>query len=746
MSIGDSIIRVDGEEKVRATTRFCADLDLPGLWHAVVVRSDVPAGTIQGLEIPPGIEELGAVVLTPGDIPGENVISIIEEDMPCLAGHEVRYLGEPLALVAAPTLELARRASRLVQPRIEPEAGLFGIDAIVRGLQAEERELDVLATCAIQAGDVATARERCERVTSGEYVTGPQEQAYLETQVMIGIPRGDTIQCIGSMQCPYYVRPAVARVTNLPPENVVVRQAPTGGAFGGKEDFPSMMACHVALLARTTGNAVRLVLDRPEDMAFTTKRHASWTHLESGVNGRGELQFLQGELILDAGAYTTLSPVVLSRYILHACGAYRCPNVSLRARAIRSNMPPSGAFRGFGAPQAHFAIESHMDDVAREMDISPLQIRRRNILEQGDQTATGQVLDKSVGALPCLEDVTQRSDFETRWSSHGARPSHPGARTRRGVGLATCLHGGGFTGNGERNLRSRAGLTWNEDGTVAIETACTEMGQGLLTTFCQIVAERMQIPMERIRCDLPDTSCVPDSGPTVASRSTMIVGRILERCADALTAQIQRKLGPGFSRQQDGFCGPGGEHLTWEETARTTGTIHVQQEHRVPEDQKWDEQTYRGSAYPAYSWGAVVAEVDVDVDTLVVTPRRLWLAYEIGRAINPLAARGQLEGGSLQALGWALSERLTIREGRYQEDRLQTYILPTSADIPRMELSIIEIPYPEGPGGAKGLGELPMNAVAPALRNAVSHALGIAPASIPMSPEQLFTLTHPELQ
>ncbi len=723
MRIGENMRRVDGAGKVTGETRFTDDMRVEGLWHGVVVRSPAPAGRIRGLTIPAALERDGVVVVTPADIPGENVIASIKPDMPCLAHERVRYLGEPVALVAAADASAARRAASMIEVDVEPSEALFSMEEIVERFKAGG-DLEIFSEYTLSDGDVDAALEASAHVLEREYRTGPQEHVYLETQAMTAIP-GTQVRCVGSLQCPYYVRPAVARVLGVEDEAVVVEQAAVGGAFGGKEDFPSLLASHAALLATKSGRPVRIAFDRQEDIAFTTKRHASWTRIRTGTGPGGQLLALEADLILDAGAYVTLSPVVLSRAILHLSGPYSWGSVRLRALAVASNMPPSGAFRGFGAPQALFAIESHMDEIARASGISPLAQRRSCILRQGGRTATGQVLTESVGAEACLESVTRRCDFEALKDDIDAfNGTH--ARQARGIGIAAFQHGAGFTGNGERDLRSRAALRLAADGTVEILAANTEMGQGVRTAFTQIVCDGLDLPPDRVTCPLPDTSRVPNSGPTVASRSTMIVGRLLERASALLVEKMKERLG--------------NETLPWAEAAAIVSRdepLVAEVEHEVPPGIEWDESTYRGSAYPVYSWGAAAVEVAIDRDTLVVTPRRMWLAFDIGRAVNPLAARGQLEGGALQALGWGLYEGLDVAGGRYAQDRLQTYIIPTSEDVPEVDLEIVEIPCSMGPGGAKGLGELPMNGPAAALRNAVSHALGRPVDEIPLTPEKL---------
>ncbi len=742
MSIGKAVPRVDGRDKVMGTLRFSADLKIDDLWHAATVRATC-AGRIVSVQTDDAFDWSQVTLLLPQDIPGENVIQIIEADMPCLAQTQALYAGEPLALIAAPTRELAKQAVEHVHVTMEPSAILSGIDDIVARYKQNPDSLTVFSRYRISDGDLQAGFSQATQQTEGEYITGPQEHLYLETQAMLATPPDEhgVQRCLGSMQCPYYVRPAVAKVLGVDDERVIVEQAPTGGAFGGKEDYPSLLAAHVALLARASGHPVRLLLNREEDISVTTKRHSCYTRITSGANDQGELLALKVDVVMDAGAYVTLTPVVLSRGILHALGPYRCKNVEVNAIAVQSNIPPSGAFRGFGAPQTQFAMESHIDDIAHALNRSPIEIRQVNLLHSGDAMATGQILAESVAAQECLQDVLQHCQAEKRLAHIAKINTDPAGFTKRGLGFATVLHGAGFTGSGEKYLKSRAALNLQPDGTVEILAANTEMGQGVQTVFPQIVAEELALPVERVKYPLPDTSRVPNSGPTVASRSTMIVGSILQKAARSLLARLQALAGDGAKREGEHFRLPDGNLLRWNVAARQlckNGEGKVEEQYEMPPGIEWNEETYKGSSYPVFAWGAVAVEVDVDVDTYEVRPLNLWLAYDIGRAVNPVAARGQLEGGSLQALGYGLCESMDIEDGRFRQNKLQTYIIPTTADIPEIHLNILEHPYSHGPGGAKGLGELPMNGVAAALRNAVKQALGVSVNTIPVTPERIF--------
>ncbi|MBM4388450.1 MAG: xanthine dehydrogenase family protein, partial [Deltaproteobacteria bacterium] len=342
------MIRVDGEEKSRGETRFTADIKIPGMMHGAIARAPVSRGSIKRLIFSGDFDWSSVTIVTPDDIPGENVIHVIHDDMPCLARDRVNYYGEPIALVAAETQELAREAVKNISAEVESEEPVAGIEELVELFKASPEKLTVFKEYKIAKGDIEQGFKESDNIVEGEYFTGLHEHIYLETQGMIAVPEENgKMRVLGSLQCPFYVRPAVATALGMKEEDVIVEQVQMGGAFGGKEDFPSHLGAHAALLAFKSKRPVKIIFDRSEDIRFTTKRHPSYVRHRTGVRRDGTLTAMEIEVLFDAGAYQTLTPVVLSRGILHSSGAYRCPNVNIRAAALKSNMPPAGAFRGF---------------------------------------------------------------------------------------------------------------------------------------------------------------------------------------------------------------------------------------------------------------------------------------------------------------------------------------------------------------------------------------------------------------
>ena len=724
-------LRREGPAKLVGAAKYADDLVFPGAWYGATIRSTDAHATFTALQLDPTFDWSTVVVVTSADIPGDNVVSSIKADQPILVpiGGEIQHHAEPLALLAAPdkaTLRAARHAARVVTSPLPPV-----FDPLV-----SDR---VFADYELASGDLDAAFEAADFILEGEYRVGHQEQLYIENNAMIAVPSDDGgVTVHGSLQCPYYVHTALKRGLAIDDRQARVVQAETGGGFGGKEEYPSIIALHAALLALKTGRPVRMIYDRHEDLAATTKRHPAIVRHRTAVTRDGRLLAQDIDVVMDGGAYCTLTPVVLSRGALHAGGPYRCPNVRIRARATQTNTPPNGAFRGFGAPQVQFATETHLNRIAEALGLSPLEIRRRNVYRPGDATPTGQVLRDSVAGEEVLERAAEASEFvrlrarhdaaRDRRAGSGTVPSSPLRTTREriasGVGLALAWHGAGFTGSGEVKLASVVSLELTAEGEIRILTASTEMGQGTRTIFPQLVAEALDVPIEAVEIAPQDTAYVPDSGPTVASRTAMVVGGLLIGAAQRLRSQVETATGGTFA-------------ATYRDHARANGTIRVDQRFEPYPGVGFDDATYRGDAYPAFGWAACVAQVDVDLDTGEVHVRDVVAADDIGRVIHPILAEGQVEGGTLQAVGYATIEEIKLRDGRYLNDRLATYIIPTSLDAPRITTILVEAPFDAVPHGAKGVGELPMDVGAPAVVAAIADATGVWIRDLPASPERI---------
>jgi CO/xanthine dehydrogenase Mo-binding subunit len=692
-SVGKNVRRKDSDAKVTGAAKYIDDLSFPGMLHGRTIRSTIPRGRINSIRLE--FDTTGFTVVDYRDVPGRNIVALIDDDQPCLAEHEVYHFAEPILLLAHADRERLFAHEPLID--YSPQPALFDPEKSTRSFK----------TIAIDKGSIDEGFQQADVIVEGEYRTAHQEQLYIETNGVIAVPETDGIAVYGSMQCPYYVHRALAVALGMPGERVRVVQTETGGGFGGKEEYPSHIACHAALLALKAKRPVKMIYDRVEDMVATTKRHPSIVRHRTGLARDGRLTAMDIEVVLDAGAYCTLSPVVLSRGVIHSSGPYRCPHVRIRGRALRTNTPPNGAFRGFGAPQTQFAVEVHMDRIAETMKIDPVKLRAMNAFRPGDSTATGQILPDDTSALEVLKAAVKRTGF--------ARKRAKWQGTNRAIGLSLYFHGSGFTGIGEMKLASKASLELTSVG-VRILVASTEIGQGTRTMHAQIVADALKIPYDSVEVSEADTDRVPDSGPTVASRTCMIVGGLLQRAAEEMRDRLNGDSPAGYFRKH--------------------GPLVVTAQYQRPPGLEWDDDRYVGDAYGSYGWGCNVVELEVDRTTWEVRPTKVTAVVEIGKAIHPVMVAGQVEGGTAQGLGYALLEDVVMRDGRMANASLTNYIIPTPPDTPPIDTVILERPYKYGPYGAKGVGEMPIDGPAPAVVNALRHA-GFDIRAIPATPEKL---------
>src|SRR5437016_4338015 len=700
-SVGRSVVRKEGRGKVTGAARYIDDLTFPGLIHARTIRSTIPAGEI--VDVAFGFDTSGFTLVDYRDIPGRNIVALIDDDQPCLAERLVRHVAEPILLLAHADREALLAADVRIRYREAAPTYVATTSPIA------------FKTIAIDKGRIDQGFREADVIVEGEYRTGHQEQLYIEPNGVIAVPEHGGVTVYGSMQCPYYVHRALKVLLDLPDDKVRVVQTETGGGFGGKEEYPSMIAGHAALVAIKAQRPVKLVYDRVEDMLATTKRHPAVIRHRTGVKRDGTLTAIDIDAVIDGGAYATLSAVVLSRGVIHATGPYRCDHIRSRGRATMTNTPPNGAFRGFGAPQTQFAAEVHMDRIADQLGVDPVRVRELNALRPGDTTATGQRLGKDTSALQVLREAVKRTDFKRK--RRALQRASPERASRRGIGLSLFWHGSGFTGGGEVKLASKASLELTERG-ARILVASTEIGQGTRTMHAQIVADTLGVPYDSVDVNAADTGVVPDSGPTVASRTCMVVGRILQRCAEEMRARLGR--------------------LTPREYLRRHGPLVITKEYERPSAMAWDDNSYQGDAYGTYGWGCDVVELEVDRDTWEVTPVRFTTVHEIGKAIHPLLATGQIQGGSAQGLGYALLEEVVMRDGRMANAQLTNYIIPTTLDTPPLKVVMLENPYAHGPFGAKGVGEMPIDGPAPAAINALRNA-GFDLREIPATPERIMS-------
>ena len=728
--VGSPVHRKEGVDKLMGRARYVDDIERDGMWHGATVRSTIPRGLVRSIEFDPRINWSEFAVVTAADIPGKNHIQLIFADQPCLADGRVNHCEEAVVLLAHPSKQRLREALASVRIEYDPLPPIFTIEESERQDVIVWGENNLFKSFLLEKGNVEDAWAGAAHVIEGEYRTAAQEHLYIENNGMIAeYSETDGVTVWGSLQCPYYVHKSLVAVFGLPEDKVRVVQTETGGAFGGKEDFPSILGSHAALLAMKAGRPVKMIYDRMEDLAATPKRHPSRVRHRTAVDANGKLVAMDIEVATDGGAYSTLSSTVLSRATLHSPGPYVCPNVRVRSHAWATNTVPYGAFRGFGAPQTIFAIERHMDEVASAIGMDPIEFRRRNFLHDGATTATEQVMREPVILGKLLDRALAESDYYARKAQFAK--ANPSSAVKRGLGISAFFHGSGFTGSGERYLNSLAGVDVTSEGIVRVLVASTEFGQGTNTILTQIAAEAIGLDVSDVSMAPPDTSIVPNSGPTVASRTSMVVGKLIERAGKQLVAMLRDSAGLDAAFTREEFF------AACERYRGAHGEVVSLCRYEPPPNIFWDDQKYRGEAYPAYAWSIQVAQVAVDTITYSAEVEEFWAVQEVGRVLNPVLAGGQIEGGVAQGIGYALYEKVLWQDGRMANNQMTNYIMPSAEDVPPIHVYFEEIPFHYGAYGAKGIGELPHDGPAPAILNAIKDATGVSFRSIPLMPEDM---------
>jgi CO/xanthine dehydrogenase Mo-binding subunit len=746
-SIGRAIPGVDSRAKAAGSLRFLQDITLPGMLNARMVLAGRPHARVTGLSLERvlGIEDV-ICVATADDVPGENRVGVVVDDQPLFATDRVRYEGDCLALIGALSARSAAEAISLVNAGLEDFAPVLTVEearmdgaALVHegGNLAVERDL--------VNGDIDRGETESEFIVEQTFRSPVQEHAYLETLGAMALPRGDgSIEILAPAQCPFYIRDAVARCLGLPLSKVRVIQIPMGGAFGGKEDVPSEICGRLAVLAMKAGRPVRMILSREEDLLYTSKRHPMVLRYRMGCDVEGRLTFADIAIDADVGAYATLSPIVLFRSTVHAAGPYHIPNVRVMTKGYYTNSAPKGAFRGFGTPQVAFACEAMIDELARRVRMDPVAFRLKNALRSGTQTATGQVLEDSVGFAATLEKADEHLGEDTE----RFKPRPAGRDLVAARGVASMFYGMSLGAAGRVLDRGAAKVEILKDCSVSVFVGCTDMGQGALTVLSQIAADALGVPVDTVVVNRVDTDVVPDSGPTVASRTTVVSGNaIVDAC---------RKICSRLSEAAGGLLGIGAVYdpATGKAVGSASGRalgfrdlvaacfdqrigLAATGWYAVPEC-RLDEETGQGKAYYVYCFATDIADVTVDTVTGRVEVTSFVAIHDSGRIVNRLTAAGQVEGGVAQGLGLAVCERYRQTEGFLRSTDLSTYLIPTSLDVcDDIKVEFIEAMSSDGPFGAKGLGEPAIIPVAAAVANAVSNALGRRVNELPIDRDML---------
>lgn len=704
------VTKFDAKPKLDGSCKFIDDYTYDDILHGQLLYSTCHHGYIKKINFPKGYDLSEFIMVAPKDIPGENIVPEPVCDQPFMVDNEAMHYGQVIMGIAHPDRRLLMKFIKETQ--IEYEV-LPAITDIKECLENEDNHFGKESVID-HTTDVEPDPNWLHH--HNVYYMPHQEQAYLEPQGVISVydPDANTMFVKITAQCPFFVKHGVEAIMGDSVKEVIIESPEgIGGAFGGKEDFPSLFAGICSLLSYQSGKPVKMVLERVDDIQITTKRHPARVELETWTDP--ETKKIKKCIIdyrLDAGAYQTLSPVVLARGVLHSIGGYSVPDVFIRGRLLKSNTPSNGAFRGFGAPQAFAAMEAHVDRIAADLKTDPYNFRKINLFKIGDEFPTTQkIVEEHLS--DCLERVIQKSDYINKVKEFAEwNKTH---KDKKGIGISVGYHGGGYTGNGEKVLNSEVKVIIDKDAQVKIFVANTDMGQGAHTTLAQMFFEAIDHPRDKCWVQIPNTSKTPNSGPTVASRTIYIIGNLLRKFA----YQIKDEL--GFDNLEE-----------YVKTHREDFPKEFRKNFVPDPSVIFDEVTNVGIAYKDYSWAACVTEILFKADTYKIELKKNWNVMDIGKVVNEKIAIGQAQGGILQGLAYGTTE-FFYKPGFGRMHGFTDYTLPTTLDLPEMDIEFIHTDSEI----AKGLGEIPMDFPAPSVRNAFHNATGIFVDEYPLIPERL---------
>ncbi len=749
--VGKSIERVDALEKVLGTAKYVGDYYLPGMLYARALRSEVPHARIVELDVSPALQVPGVkAVITCDDFVDHGNFGFPVKDQYVLAYQKVRYVGEAIAAVAAETEEAALEGIKAIHLVLEPLPGLFDIDHAldpnapqVGPDRADGKHPNFLDMSPVYKGNVDEVLKQCDVVLDLKYTTPHQEHAYIETEGALAIPtpEGGVVVYV-SCQSPFIDKGILQMVLGLDPARVRTIIPPVGGSFGGKDDLNYYTSAQVAALALKTGKPVRMTFSREESMIASYKRDAAHMHIQLGASHDGVLRACRAKHTFDSGAYASQTPFTAWRGSIHAMGAYRYDACEVEITSVYSNNGFSGAFRGFGNTEACFAIEQAIDEMADALGMDPIDFRLKNCLRLGDETPHGQILTQSVGLTECLQIVRKASDWDRKRTEYSRQAA---GDIRRGIGVAALFHGTSLGAEGIDSATSTIEI--ENDHTIVLTSGLTDYGPGSRTVYTIIAAEELGVNMKRIIMLRPDTNTAIDSGPTVASRSTMVGGNAVRNAARNLAQTINLAASDLLKcsvdqlyRVGEDFVGPSEEVVRWDavvDHARDMGLVLSTYGKWVAPKIDWDHHGGRGTPYFAYHFAAHVAEVEVDVRIGKTQVLNYWAAHDSGTVIFPEGAYGQVYGGVAQGIGYALLEEALYADGYLQSVNFDTYLIPTSMDVPEIKATFVQTYFSEGPYGAKNIAEPAMVPAAPAVLNAIAHAIGRRIRDLPADLEKV---------
>jgi CO/xanthine dehydrogenase Mo-binding subunit len=745
--IGRPLERTDAMGKAVGATRYAGDYTMPDMLHVKVLRSTRASAMLRRLDVSkaralPGV----ACVLTatdlpdrlaPTDIPGQTGQARQKTDQQILVRERVRYFGEPLALIAAETRDIAEQGMALIDVELEPLAGVYDpLDALKPGAPVVQGENNVVASQKIRKGDVARGFAQADLVVENTFRTQFIEHAFLEPEVGLAwVDENGVINIRVSTQVIEHFR-YVADSLGVPHNRVRIIGAMVGGGFGGKEDVT--VEIYLALLARATGRPVRLEYTREDSLVGHGKRHPFIMTYRTGVTREGRITAIEASFISDAGAYVFLSPYVLLYAAVASPGPYRVDNLSVDAKAVATNNMYTSAFRGFGAAQACIAYEQQMDEVAKALGMDRLELRRRNYLRTGEMMATDVPIRSAVWTERCAQQA---------WAALG-EPTPASGPVRVGRGIAAYIQSYGRITWLHDTSEGWVGV--EVDGTVIVRSGVTDIGAGQVSALAQIVAEVLGVTLADVVVYNSDSAVTPLAGTTTATRALYMTGNAIKLAAEAVRGRLVDRAARQFGVEPEQvdmassqvFVADHPEtSMAFADLVKICAAEGIHRSElamfRAPFTDRLDPETGLGQVHPDYAFGAHAIEVAVDTETGEITVLKSVGAHDVGQAINPAAVQGQIEGGAAQGQGYALSEELIYREGRLMTPSFSEYLIPTAMDMPEVQSIILESRSGLGPFGAKGIGEPSLTPVAPAIANAVADAIGVRIHDLPITPEKV---------
>lgn len=740
--VGRSVISEGAWAKVTGRAKYTADLEFPRMLHAKVVRPPYAHARIIGISTEEAVKLPGVVaVLTPEDLPTQSGDPTWVQ---VLVRERVRSYADVVAVVAAETEQIATAAAKMVRVEYDELPAVFDVEEAVKSeAPIIHGKSNLFNTDRIRKGKVDVGFKEADVVIERSYSVPFAEHAYIETETAVGVPEANgKISVFGSFKAPFDVRRMVAKILDVPLDQVRVVPVTLGGYFGGKDEDMALMASRVALLARKTGRPVRISNNREESILESTKRHRYVMRYKIGATKDGRLTAMEIEALVDAGAYSVKTPIVTFRSAVEATGPYVVPHVKVDIHSVFTNNNNAGAFRGFGSPQVNFGAESIMDELAETLNMDPFQLRMTNALYQGAETATGQILKNPVSLKLCLEKAAAKSSW------HSLRQKRSSGPIKRGIGMAACFRGISLGAKGFDSAGAIVSI--QEDARILVSCGIREGGQGSRTVLSQVCAEALGVPIEQVRFLDWDTDSVPDSGPTTASRGTLVGGNAVKNACAQLLNIICQTAGEVLGVDPTGLiccnsiikCKADPEkYMTFNqavaESLKQGRKLIAIGCYKAPQTGS-DLDTGLGEPFFDYVYGADVAEVEVDTLTGRVQLINYISVHDVGKAINPELAAGQIYGGVCMGLGTALYEEYELVKGRPKMLNLDQYVIPTAVDMGEVEAVILEGNLKEGPYGASSIGEPALQIVAPAIVNAIFHATGRRIRDLPADLEKVF--------